>query len=174
MAAQHCACLVFWSLVRPPRLCCSRPSLTNALRENLPGPSGSAFLQACDDFRFSRTFRSSCVIRLWSCEWAKLAHCSFGCVTIFFLVLQVAVCSADICVSHGVLRLPNGSPCLLEDCLCLQSRQGYTTSYILPPPTLQKLTKTRKLMQDSRTTATLAMFPNGLTHLYAPFGSRPS
>jgi len=36
-------------------------------------------------------------------------------------VQEVAVSSTDICVPHGILRLPNCSPCLLEDYLCLQS-----------------------------------------------------
>jgi len=36
-------------------------------------------------------------------------------------VYEVAVSSTDTCVSHGVLRLPSCSPCLLEDDLCLQS-----------------------------------------------------
>ena len=32
---------------------------------------------------------------------------------------RVAVSPADICVSHSILRLPNCSPSLLEDSLCL-------------------------------------------------------
>ncbi len=34
---------------------------------------------------------------------------------------EVALPPTDICVSHGVLRLPNCSPSLLSDRLCLQS-----------------------------------------------------
>ena len=50
-----------------------------------------------------------------------------------------------------------------------------------PPPRYksdekQNKTKTREThaLQVSRTTATLAMFPNGRTRPFAPFGSRPS
>ncbi|KAF8494443.1 amino acid permease [Russula emetica] len=46
---------------------------------NLPGPSGSAFLQACDDSRFSRTFWSSwtfvCLTAFFVCQTA-LHACS--------------------------------------------------------------------------------------------------
>jgi hypothetical protein len=40
---------------------------------------------------------------------------------LFVLGGSCTVSSTDICVSHGVLRLPNCSPCVFEDCLCLQS-----------------------------------------------------
>jgi hypothetical protein len=119
MAAQHCIGSVLWPFVRLGTSLAADVLVISTLRENLPGPSGSAFLQAREEFLPYHP-RLIDVIRSWSCVWAKLARCSFGCVSLISIRLGITVASADIRLPHSLLRLPNCSPGLLQDGLCLQ------------------------------------------------------
>jgi len=68
--------------------------------------------------QFSRVCGSSYVeVRSWYCAWAKMARFSFG----FVIDVQFGVANfcTDVCLPHGVFRLPNGSSSVLQDRLRL-------------------------------------------------------